>query len=573
MSVDYDRLRDDLQGAGFSAATAAATVSKIRALTDRGVVWDTVTGSALLATCPNQTQRTRLRRALVVLHGAPEAHRRWPELFSRFGTRPRAPPGAPKTPTLESTLPVPVLRMAAGHPVRVLMEKLYRRLVKRGGMRTALTYRVALSFLHGFLFATPCSLLPEPPDTPEELLSRLRALSHEEVVRAYAAYRDNGARGMHAVVTLDALCNQLRLVSLLFCDVLKAFKRRVDPADFGILVPRRRCKGAQDDAGSTQASTQSTFSTLGEDGPVVDRSTGWVRLGPGEGPRVHCFNASEVRALYLACDTAFERLLVACLCTTAMRIGGLCLCERPAVVEAGASLRTLEKGNRTKDYPLAPSVAALLPGWFEDGQAGPRYLFPATPGGLYPLPTHAARRAFMAVATRAGLSGSHVKPHTTRHTVAWTLSALGNKLEHIADFVGHRSTQVTNDVYIAMQEAEKRHRMDIPWLNTDAASAQERLQATALELASALAGPFASADGRTFPKYQRPTPSRTATQVRFTVPEAVHDEVTTQSVARAERKASKKAKKEERRAKGQDLMKRSLEECRALFQSLRDNGP
>lgn len=68
--------------------------------------------------------------------------------------------------------------------------------------------------------------------------------------------------------------------------------------------------------------------------------------------------------------------------------------------------------------------------------------------------TRAVRAAFMTVALRAGVSGPHVKPHTTRHTVAWTLSALGNKLEQIADFVGHRSMQVTKDVYIAMESAQ-----------------------------------------------------------------------------------------------------------------------
>ena len=53
---------------------------------------------------------------------------------------------------------------------------------------------------------------------------------------------------------------------------------------------------------------------------------------------------------------------------------------------------------------------------------------------------------------RAGISGTHVHPHTTRHTVAWTLGALGNEVHLVADFVGHKSPQVTNDVYIDVHD-------------------------------------------------------------------------------------------------------------------------
>jgi hypothetical protein len=197
-------------------------------------------------------------------------------------------------------------------------------------------------------------------------------------------------------------------------------------------------------------------------------------------------------------------------------------------------------------------------------------MFPSTHSDDRPLGTRRAREIFMGVAKRAGLAGRHVKPHTTRHTACWTLSALGNKLEMIADFAGHRSTAVTNDVYIAMDAAQKRSRMDIPWLETDGLTGEARLKEIALELAGAIAGPFGSADGRTFPNY------RTRRRVTIVEPataldEERHLEVTTASVARAEKKAEKKAKKAEKKAKKEAQKKELLacfEENRKLLEKL-----
>lgn len=43
------------------------------------------------------------------------------------------------------------------------------------------------------------------------------------------------------------------------------------------------------------------------------------------------------------------------------------------------------------------------------------------PGGDVPRDTRWVRKEFMAVAKTAGVGGRHVKPHTCRHTVLWTL--------------------------------------------------------------------------------------------------------------------------------------------------------
>ena len=93
------------------------------------------------------------------------------------------------------------------------------------------------------------------------------------------------------------------------------------------------------------------------------------------------------------------------------------------------------------------------------------------------------------------------------HTVAWTLYALGNSVDSVAGFVGHRSSAVTNDVYIAMTRSQRQQMMDVPWLRgvtTDTVRRQGE------ECARAICSPFGSVDGRTFPDLTFDTPVMTS---------------------------------------------------------------
>ena len=524
------------------------------------------------------TRLHRLRRGLTYAFTAAEARRRWPDVFRRSNSR--WSPEDPKKAIVENVLPMELLRRAPDDPVRLLFEKLFRKLCRRGGMTLASTFRVNLSFLYGFLCATPVSLWPDVHAiTSEEIESRVRGLTHEELVRAYDHYRQESPR-VERNLSLQTLCTQLHFINVVFRDILKAIKRPLSCADFGITPVKRNRRRGHERAGDNASTASvgnttatSALSAFHEETPIVDRSgcIGWVR--ERQKSAVHCFNAAEVRALYLACETDIEKLLITALFTTGMRIGGFCLALRTGAVHmpsmvASEELTTNEKYNRVRKYPIARSLAELLPAWVAAGHCGDIYLFPGTAGVDKPMDTRRARAIFMGVATRAGLSGRHIKPHTTRHTVCWTLSAMGNKLEEIADFAGHRSTAVTSQVYIAMDEAQKRSRMDIPWLETDGRTGAERLQDLALELAGAIAGPFASDDGRTFPDYRR-TARRSSLRVTVVEPSPVidkvrHHTVAAASVERAEQKAAKKAKRKE----FQNQLKNQMSENAALLKKL-----
>lgn len=91
-------------------------------------------------------------------------------------------------------------------------------------------------------------------------------------------------------------------------------------------------------------------------------------------------------------------------------------------------------------------------------------------------------------------------------------SALGNSVEQVAGFVGHRNPQVTQDVYIAMTQAQRRQMLDCPWLTPttpDAPGVREEGRA----MAAAICSPFGSPDGRTFPRL-RFAAARLATEAR-----------------------------------------------------------
>lgn len=549
-----DELEHLMVRAGAKVTVISATVTTMRGLERDGVRWDETTDLDLVERCKGRPERLhRLRRGLSYLFGTEAAVRRWPAVFRRTNQRRMPSVDNPKTPTLEGVLPSRLHRTPAEDPVKQLFSMIFRRWVRLGGPTSVATFRVYFSFLYTFLVSTPASVIPDAHTlSRDELESRLRALTHPDLVRAYDRFRQE-AQNTRRHLTLGALCMQLNIITVVFRDVLHIIKRSVVSSDFGIIKPRRQKRSAPvSTMGESTVSTQ--LSVFGEETLLVnDRSLEWIHdpkaLKMGS---AHCFNAKETRALYLACETLLEKLILTALFTTGMRIGGFCNCVRRGALlgkTIGDNLTTNEKGNRIRNYPISRGLAFLLPQWLAIGGPGPHYLFADPPGGDLPFDARKVRATFMSVAHRAGVHGVHVKPHTTRHTVCWTLSALGNKLDEIADFAGHRSTAVTQSIYIAMEEAQKRSRMNIPWLENDQQSSAERLQAIAFELAGAIAGPFASEDGKTFPEYKPRPKSRALVRVSEPMPidESKHTAVTEASVQRAERKAMKKARKDDLR--------------------------
>jgi len=120
-------------------------------------------------------------------------------------------------------------------------------------------------------------------------------------------------------------------------------------------------------------------------------------------------------------------------------------------LEAGAHVRCLGKGRKTRCTPLRPDVAAAVKAWFaEQGgdTAGP--VFPNSRGGFLSadaLQRLVAKHTAVARQRCPSLVRKTVTPHTMRHTAAMSLLRRGVDITVIALWLGHESTETTQ-IYV-----------------------------------------------------------------------------------------------------------------------------
>lgn len=118
---------------------------------------------------------------------------------------------------------------------------------------------------------------------------------------------------------------------------------------------------------------------------------------------------------------------------------------------AGAHLRCLGKGRKTRCTPLTTDAVAVLKKWLmeQDTEVNDP-LFPTSRGGRISadaLQRLVARHAATASERCPSLKGKNVTPHTLRHTAAMSLLRRGVDLTVIALWLGHESTETTQ-VYL-----------------------------------------------------------------------------------------------------------------------------
>ena len=174
----------------------------------------------------------------------------------------------------------------------------------------------------------------------------------------------------------------------------------------------------------------------------------------------------------------------------------------------------------------------------------------------------------MLIAGRAGVCGPHVHPHTTRHTVIWTLWALGNPVEIISKFL-HHSQSSTMEPYIRPTDEEMQCTINMPWIGIKRNDKDNKTKA--MELSLALASPFESQDGKTFPQAleqyrnsQKMVANHQQTQicnkgVHFTLPVS-HTNVNPVAGHYTEMMSEKKRRREE----GKHLMRKMISDLEKI---------
>ena len=169
---------------------------------------------------------------------------------------------------------------------------------------------------------------------------------------------------------------------------------------------------------------------------------------PEDADRPFAFTPTEIRAIVDSAATPKERLIVLIFFTTGLRIGGLCRLQVPEYlhatrcnvrgVEVPESLVTVEKGGKIRRIRLCDSCRVLVTGdviqitpptmarWYRQGRAAgtSSYLFPGADAEKA-MATRSAWQLCRSIFERAGVRGSHVHPHTFRHTVIQMLYMKG----------------------------------------------------------------------------------------------------------------------------------------------------
>ncbi len=127
---------------------------------------------------------------------------------------------------------------------------------------------------------------------------------------------------------------------------------------------------------------------------------------------------------------------------------------------AGPHLRCHGKGRKDRCTPLTAQTARVLRAWIKErgGQPGDP-LFPTrrgTPLSRDAVARLVARHAAAAARSCPSLDGTHVTPHTLRHSTAMALLRAGTDTSVIALWLGHESPETTQIYLHADMEIKER---------------------------------------------------------------------------------------------------------------------
>lgn len=204
--------------------------------------------------------------------------------------------------------------------------------------------------------------------------------------------------------------------------------------------------------------------------------------------RRHAFTVDEVTRLYAASTASvYDRLLLAVLFTTALRIGGVRRLPTP-LSPTETWVVTQEKGGQHFPVALAPCVHTLLH-QLQQARPGEAYILPSPRFKGRPASTSHLKKRFRRLCHLAGVTGTHAHVHSCRHTLATALRLAGRRIVDIQAFLGHASPITTVAVYCTPHYDDLLGLLHLPWFATDTASSDDRQPAHDSTLLNALCPP------------------------------------------------------------------------------------
>jgi len=189
----------------------------------------------------------------------------------------------------------------------------------------------------------------------------------------------------------------------------------------------------------------------------------------------HRFTPEEMDAIYQeAKKDARAELIILLFVTTGMRIGGLvnirmedvCRLEPGGEVTVFKKGRTLTKGSKIFTFHIPDRVRFAMWNWIVNERpvlVNNPFLFPGMTERH--ITTSAIRQLIKKTAERAGVEGSHVHPHSFRHTYAHMLLESGNNIGTVSKMLGHSTSSVTEQFYLKESQSQVVKRANIPWMD------------------------------------------------------------------------------------------------------------
>lgn len=196
------------------------------------------------------------------------------------------------------------------------------------------------------------------------------------------------------------------------------------------------------------------------------------------GERDH-FTQAEVDALLTAPTLGVrDRLILYILAETGLRRRAVSWLTVAGVWDATAACaldvcRTVEKGSVCRAFALSPHTRTLLGSYLRDQRRGGAaadtpdsgpWLFPSERYPGRPIAAAVINQVVQRACRSVNIHGRHCHAHAFRKHVVCRLMALGNRVEDVAKWIGHRTVNLTYATYWDCQMEELRSTMRIPWL-------------------------------------------------------------------------------------------------------------
>jgi integrase len=202
--------------------------------------------------------------------------------------------------------------------------------------------------------------------------------------------------------------------------------------------------------------------TLEELDDELSNSTG--RGVEGNDKDVLFLSSEQCTALIRACnDMLCDMLIVKLLLTTGLRRKGVVNIRIQDVAQwndekqswdVDKAGKSLEKGGKTRSFPLYTDVQELIDRWLNGKsddcrpKTPSRYLFPSSKTNNGQMSPETLGNKFQKICVRAGIPKPLTHLHVMRHTCAHRLLDAGNNARQIAAYLGHASSKTTEQYYL-----------------------------------------------------------------------------------------------------------------------------